>query len=168
MSGRHVELAVEPGGASVTDLGSKHGTRLDGRALRANEREPIRERFLLEVGGVRLDGSVLLDAGGRVAALRLERKDDGRELSYALLAGTATLGSGEGDAIRIEGLRPAHAHVSFPGGSLAIAPHDGPVAGMRQGLLDPGLFAALRPGDELDLGGVRLVACEGEDADMKP
>src|SRR5438105_7283078 len=50
VSRKHARLHVENGAVSVEDLGSSNGTRLAGRRLAPNRREPMPRGQLLEIG----------------------------------------------------------------------------------------------------------------------
>jgi hypothetical protein len=130
--------------------------RLDGVPL--DVAAALSERFELGLGDrVSLEGVVLgpsLTPGpfpeNRVAALRLEGK--GSSVRATLLLGSASLGSGENDCLRLRypGVLPGHVRIAPWRGGCAIAPGTGLATVVGQGPLTESLL--LVPGLEIELG----------------
>ncbi len=93
LSRRHAELTWQDGRATVRDLASANGSRLDGTAL---GREPhglgSGEEAVLD-----LAGQVLLGIRAVAGGLVLRRLRNARACGYALLGGALTLGPAGAD-----------------------------------------------------------------------
>lgn len=88
LSRRHAELRCDGGRATLADLGSANGSRLDGQAL---GREP---RVLVpgEEGVLDLAGQVLLGIRALGGGVVLRRLRNARSTGYVLLSGRLTIG----------------------------------------------------------------------------
>lgn len=93
VSGKHARLTLDSARALATieDLGSRNGTRLDGRALRAREPALLADGSLLELGGTLELRVRLLARGGGLDGVLLLRTRNTPNHAYLVLAGPAPL-----------------------------------------------------------------------------
>jgi len=93
MSGRHARLQLDParGLATIEDLGSRNGTRLDGKALRAREPVPLADGALLQLGDALELRARVLAGGGSLDGVLLLRTKNTPTHAYLVLAGSVPL-----------------------------------------------------------------------------
>ncbi|HBP21036.1 MAG TPA: hypothetical protein DEA08_25025 [Planctomycetes bacterium] len=177
VSRHHGCFRVTRGGIEVEDSGSTHGTSLDGRALSAGQPAALPDGFELRVGGHSLRGRVIRDGPAKTGsvgpagaqALLLERADEDVAHSYLLVIGSASVGGGEKDALRLPGLPPHCASLTATGERFAISSQHEDVQMRVDGeavLL--GTEHVLSPGSQISLGSLQMRFELASDDDMKP
>jgi len=178
LSLRHARIAPgpQPEGLCVEDLGSRHGTRLNGRRLEPGVAVPLRAGDELELGAYRVrlwvgDRLALPAAGAQAAALvgRLLAPDPPRGrlvvvdgpaagAGAALVEGAELrLGRGPGCDLRLRDPRVSrlHAAVRRHGGRVLVRDLDS-ANGLKVAGRPVRGEAVLAPGESLELGASRL------------
>jgi hypothetical protein len=91
VSGKHARLTLDSARATIEDLGSRNGTKLDGRALRPREPAALADGSRLELGGMLELRVRLLARAGTLDGVLLLRTRNTPNHAYLVLAGTAPL-----------------------------------------------------------------------------
>jgi serine/threonine protein kinase len=153
----HARLRRHGDGWAVSDQGSTHGTRIDGRRLRAGEAVPLPPGAKLELGPwMTLELEQLKHT--RVEAVILHRRSNFAESErYLIVERALGIGSGPSDGIPLKGAEvvPGHARL-IPREGLWIleARHPGVVVNGKD--LPVGGYVKLRSGVCFEVGGVSL------------
>lgn len=158
----HLDISIDAGVATLTDLSSK-GTRIGERRLDRGAATPIDHGDVIVLGPGPLALCVALHrhrATREILALRLTRVNNGDRHAYMLLPGAAPIGSAVGAALQLDarlGVRPLHAIV-YPRDPecLMLQPcGDAPMA-VAGCPIPQGGAAPFLPGYQATLGGAIL------------